>query len=243
MPAQLLLSVLEYQTAVVRRDFETAATILPTIPREEHNRIARFLEAQGFRVEALAVATDPEHQFELAVQLGKLQTAYDISMRQPSEARWKQLGDLALLSADFVLAEECLVRAIDVAGLLLLYCSTGHAEGIEKLAHLAKKKGKLNISFVCSFIGGKTRECLELLLGAGRVPEAAFLARTYTPSQTPQIVQLWREQLSAINAKAKCCFCTPLACARFCARIVPRCDAGSGLDFQPNGLSEPFRRT
>merc|ERR1712072_1200367 len=32
---QLLLSVLEYQTAVVRRDFETAATILPTIPREE----------------------------------------------------------------------------------------------------------------------------------------------------------------------------------------------------------------
>ena len=62
---QLLLSLVEYQTAVVRRDFSAAAAILPSIPREEHNRIARFLEAQGFKEEALQVATDPEHQFEL----------------------------------------------------------------------------------------------------------------------------------------------------------------------------------
>lgn len=89
---QLLLSVIEYQTAVVRRDFEAAAAILPSVPRDEHNRIARFLEAQGFKEEALAVATDPEHQFELAVQLGKLQTAYEITKQQPSESKWKQLG-------------------------------------------------------------------------------------------------------------------------------------------------------
>jgi len=194
--------VLEYQTAVVRRDFETAASILPAVPREEHNRIARFLEAQGFLSEALAVATDPEHQFELALQLGKLQTACEISMRQPSEARWKQLGDLALLSTELVLAEECLVRATDLPGLLLLYCSTGHADGVEKLAQLATKKGKLNISFLCSFMSGKISECLELLIGAGRAPEAALLARPYTPSQAPQIVQQWREQLCGINAKA-----------------------------------------
>merc|ERR1719424_2528583 len=36
----LLLSVLEYQTAVMRRDFEAAAQILPTVPQEQHNRIA-----------------------------------------------------------------------------------------------------------------------------------------------------------------------------------------------------------
>mmetsp|Transcript_20959 Transcript_20959/g.34623 ORF Transcript_20959/g.34623 Transcript_20959/m.34623 type:complete len:958 (-) Transcript_20959:266-3139(-) len=199
---QLLLSVLQYQTAVVRRDFEAAAAILPTVPREEHNRVARFLEAQGFKEEALAVATDPEHQFELAVQLGKLQQAYEISIEQPSEARWKQLGDLALLSANLPLAEECLVRATDLAGLLLLYSSTGHAEGMEKLAQLAKKKGRLNISFICSFLRSKIDDCLELLLGAGRAPEAAFLARTYAPKEMPRMVRLWREQLKAINPKA-----------------------------------------
>ena len=33
------------------------------------------------------------------------------------------------------------MRASDMPGLLLLYSSTGHAEGIEKLAELARKKG------------------------------------------------------------------------------------------------------
>lgn len=202
VPYSLLLAVLEYQTAVLRRDFEAAAHILPTIPHEQHNRIARFLEAQGFKDEALAVATDPEHQFELAVLLGKLQVAYDITMANPSEPKWKQLGDLALLSGNLVLAEECLVRASDMPGLLLLYTSTGHAEGVEKLAELARKKGKLNIAFLCSFLRGNTESCLQLLLGAGRAPEAAFLARTYLPSRQSDMVQLWREALKAANPKA-----------------------------------------
>ena len=137
---QLLLSVLEYQTAVVRRDFEAAAKVLPEVPKEEYNRIARFLEAQGFKEEALAVATDPEHQFELAVSLGKLQAAYEYTLAQPSEAKWKQIADLALLSSNIQLAEECLVRAADLPGLLLLYTSTGHAMGLERLAELARPR-------------------------------------------------------------------------------------------------------
>jgi len=42
----LLLSVLEYQTAVMRRDFETADKVLPTVPREQRSRVAHFLEKQ-----------------------------------------------------------------------------------------------------------------------------------------------------------------------------------------------------
>lgn len=42
----LLLSVLEYQTAVMRRDFSTADKVLPTIPKEQRARVAHFLEKQ-----------------------------------------------------------------------------------------------------------------------------------------------------------------------------------------------------
>ena len=42
----LLVSVLEYQTAVMRRDFETADKVLPTIPRDQRTRVAHFLEKQ-----------------------------------------------------------------------------------------------------------------------------------------------------------------------------------------------------
>ena len=109
---QLLLSVLEYQTAVMRRDFETAdkvihnfylsnktllifyrsigkiynnpavklpqscllayLQVLPTIPKEQRTRVAHFLEKQGFKQQALAVSSDPEHRFELAIQLSDM---------------------------------------------------------------------------------------------------------------------------------------------------------------------------
>lgn len=48
------------------------------IPSEHRNKIARFLEAQGLKAEALDIATDNDYKFELAVQLGKLDQAYKI---------------------------------------------------------------------------------------------------------------------------------------------------------------------
>lgn len=43
---ELSLSVLEYQTAVMRKDFATADQVLPTIPKEQRTRVAHFLEKQ-----------------------------------------------------------------------------------------------------------------------------------------------------------------------------------------------------
>jgi coatomer subunit beta' len=62
------------------------------------------------------------------------------------------------------MAEECLKRAMDLSGLLLLYSSLGDAEGISELALLAKNQGKNNVAFLCLFMLGKLEECLALLL-------------------------------------------------------------------------------
>ena len=43
---ELLLSVLEYQTAVMRSDFDNADLVLPRIPREQRTRVAHFLQKQ-----------------------------------------------------------------------------------------------------------------------------------------------------------------------------------------------------
>lgn len=43
----LSLTVVEYQTAVLRGDMEAAAEILPTLPKEQLNKVARFLEGRG----------------------------------------------------------------------------------------------------------------------------------------------------------------------------------------------------
>merc|ERR1712004_146538 len=199
---QLLLSVLEYQTAVMRRDFETADRVLPTIPKEQRTRVAHFLEKQGFKKQALAVSSDPEHRFELAVQLGDLKIAYDLATEAQSEEKWKQLADLATAKSQFVLAQECLHRAQDFGGLLLLATSSGNADMVAKLGETASEAGKNNVAFLSYFLLGDLEKCLEILIASNRIPEAAFFARTYLPSEISRVLPQWKEQLAKVSEKA-----------------------------------------
>jgi len=198
----LLVSVLEYQTAVMRRDFDTADRVLQTVPREQRTRVAHFLEKQGFKKQALAVSIDPEHKFDLAIQLGDLDTGYALARETASEQKWKQLAELATKQAQFELAQQCLHEAQDHGGLLLLATAAGNGDMVAKLGLQAEQAGKHNVSFLSYFMLGQLEKCLQILLDSNRIPEAAFFARTYLPSEISRIVELWREQLSKVNEKA-----------------------------------------
>lgn len=59
---------------------------------------------QGFKQQALAVSTDPEHRFELALQLGELKIAYQLAVeaevrRYCSNASLAQDRYMTLLSS------------------------------------------------------------------------------------------------------------------------------------------------
>ncbi|CAI0422642.1 unnamed protein product [Linum tenue] len=198
----LLLSLIEYKTLVMRGDLERANEILPSIPKDQYNNVARFLESRGMVEHALDVATDPDYRFELAIQLGRLEVAQEIASEVQSELKWKQLGELAMSNGKLEMAEECMRRAMDLSGLLLLYSSLGDADGISKLAALAKEQGKKNVAFLCLFMLGKLEECLQLLVESNRIPEAALMARSYLPSKVSEIVAIWRKDLSKVNSKA-----------------------------------------
>lgn len=60
-----------------------------------------------------------------------------------------------------------------------------------------------NLTFFLLFLGCLC-ECMQLLVKAERLPEAAFFARTYLPSKIPEVVELWRTwlgQSTKSNAK------------------------------------------
>jgi len=73
----------------------------------------------------LAVSTDPEHRFDLALSLGDLKVANSIAQESESEMKWKQLAELAIKKCQFELAQEALHKAQDMGGLLLLATSAG----------------------------------------------------------------------------------------------------------------------
>ena len=78
----------------------------------------------------------------------------------------------------------------------------------------AEDQGKQNVAFVCRFLLGQLDACADLLVSCGRLPEAAFFARTYLPSKT-----------SEASAGACCCMRVRL-CAHACACAALRCLPG-----------------
>lgn len=245
----LLESVLQYQTAVVRRDFDLADELLGTIPREKYNDIARFLESQGFKDTALMVADDPDQKFDLALQLEKLDVALEIMNNEivpnaaPDDAdvqsRWKQLGDLALSGGKLALAEECANKASDLAGLLLMHTCSGNVAGVRDIIAKANESGRANIAFVGSLLLNDKRACVEILHKAGRDAESAFFARTYAPSLTTECVARWKEALKENNPKAASALADPVEHAELFADFQEAIAVQQAVDAATEGKTCP----
>merc|ERR1712154_340146 len=128
-------------------DFSTANKLIEKkkIEPKYFNKLAHFLQNQGHKELALKVSIDPEHKFELALSLKKLKLAKQILLKSPSQQKWKQLADLALLECDFVTVEEAALKANDLSLLYLLYTSCNNEEGLRKLVTLSMESSKFNI--------------------------------------------------------------------------------------------------
>lgn len=71
------------------------------------------------------MSTDPEHKFELALQLSDLDAAINLAREIGSKAKWVQVAELAMSQAKLGLAQMCLHQAQHYGGLLLLSTSAG----------------------------------------------------------------------------------------------------------------------
>lgn len=191
----LSLSVVEYQTLVLRGDMDAASELLENVPSDQMNKIARFLEGQGYRDLALDVATDPEHRFELSLSLNKLDIALDLAREADVEHKWKTVGDAALAGWDLNLAEECFTKGKDLGSLLLLLSASGNTDGLRRLAQQAELSGSHNVAFSALWQLADVNACTDLLLQTNRIPESALFAQTYRPSRAHSSVLKWKESL------------------------------------------------
>ncbi|EKV09606.1 COPI vesicle coat beta' subunit, putative [Penicillium digitatum] len=191
----LSLSMVEYQTVVLRGDMEMASELLKDVPQDQMNKVARFLEGQGYKEMALEVATDPEHRFELALALNNLETALTIAREANVEHKWKIVGDAALASWNLALAQECFTNAKDVGSLLLLHTASNNRSGLKALVAQASESGLHNVAFSTLWSLGDVDGCIALLIQTNRIAEAVLLAQTYKPSSAPNLVVQWKESL------------------------------------------------
>lgn len=192
----LSLAVVEYQTAILRKDFDGAEEILKTVHTDQRNRIARFLETQDLKQMALQVSADPDHKFDLAIALDDLDTALEIAHTGPeggSEMRWRTIGDKALQKWNLQLALECFEKSLDLSTLFLIATSINDRPLIERIAGMAMEKNLVNIAFNCYLQLVDTKGCIDVLAKSGRISEATLFARSYAPQYASALVKEWKQ--------------------------------------------------
>lgn len=98
-------------------------------------------------------------------------------------------------------------KSQDLSGLLLLYTSIGNPKGLEKLGGEALESGRYNIGFMCLLLLGRINGCIDLLVKAKRLPEAAFMARSYAPSRVSGVLAEWYVDHHHHSLSVSCCSC------------------------------------
>lgn len=191
----LSLSMVEYQTVVLRGDMDLAAELLNDVPQDQMNKVARFLEGQGYKEMALEVATDQEHRFELSLSLNNLDIALEIAREANVEHKWKIVGDAAMSGWNLSLAQECFSNAKDLGSLLLLHTASGNKDGLAQLATQASEAGLHNVAFSTLWSLGDVDGSIDLLVRTNRLAEAVLFAQTYKPSRAPELVMQWKASL------------------------------------------------
>lgn len=66
---------------------------------------------------------------------------------------------------------------------------------VQKLGDTASDAGINNVAFMANFVLGNLEECLNILVKTNRLPEAAFFARTYLPSEISRVLPMWKAEL------------------------------------------------
>ena len=138
---------------------------------------------------------DPDHKFELALQLNKVIDAFSIAEQQGSSEKWRKVGDIALSRGNFSMAEQCFDKSGDFNSLLLFYSSYGDQKGLQRVAEQAEAQGKFNVAFEAAYLLADIDRCISVLVKSNRIGEAAFFAKAYAPSLLPEIMKKWAENL------------------------------------------------
>lgn len=126
---------------------------------------------------------------------GELRAADSADAYNPQ--RWRRLADLGITQGDVPLALTCAEQAGDLSLSLLLYSCVGDRAAMAALAARAAAQEQLNIAFLALYLTGDVRGCIELLQAHGKLPEAAFFALAYQPSQIAQAFAVWQADLRA----------------------------------------------
>ena len=113
---QLDRALLQYQTAVLLRDFEEANHLLPQIGERELEKLSLFLQGQGFLEEAIKVTKDAMRKLDLAIGMKNTELAMALLEEKGGKGD-KEIGKYWSQVAEICLAKDDMTSALVGVGM------------------------------------------------------------------------------------------------------------------------------
>lgn len=196
-------TVLEYECAIAKEDFDRANAILPSISTAEYNEVANFLHSNDYVDYAYQIVQDPAMKFNYALELEDIESCRALLLNELNvekeriynSQRWRRLADCCILKGSIELAEECAVRSTDLSLLLLLYTCSGNKQGLRELAGTSAESDQWNIAFICYYLLQDVNACRKVLQDQQLLPQTAFFTLSHQPSLIQSVFKDWQDDL------------------------------------------------
>lgn len=159
---------------------------------DERDFLAKLLQQNEQLELAYSIVANTRTKFDLGIKLGYLEQTVQFCEELCEPIYWKKLGDLALLTGDFEIAQRAFWACEDLNSLLLLGSSIGDRDMLLRVAEASQKAKHYSVAFTSYWICGDLRGCINSLVESERFGNALIFAKNYCPSEINPIMDKWK---------------------------------------------------
>eukprot|EP01084_Bolivina_argentea_P081919 148341_1 len=116
--------------------------------------ILSYLQKKGYPEVALRFVSDPSTRFELAIECGNIDDAFECCREIDTSLVWNRFAEAALMQGNYRYVTEAYKRTENFEKLMNLFLINGNVSGLKILSEIGKSKSDLQMIFNIACISG-----------------------------------------------------------------------------------------
>ena len=166
-----------FKRALVNKNFNEVLRLIKTSQLIGESIIG-YLQQKGYPEVALQFVQEPETKFDLAIECGNLNVAFEQAKELGNKAAWQRLGKEGLAQGNHDVVEDIYQKQHDFDKLSFVYLITGNVSRLQKMEQIADKRGDTGARFQTSIFLNSIESRIQLLRESGMNPLAYSLAKS-----------------------------------------------------------------
>ncbi|KAH7886951.1 coatomer WD associated region-domain-containing protein [Phlebopus sp. FC_14] len=166
-----------FKLALLRKNYEEMLHIIRTSTLLGQSIIA-YLQQKGFPEIALHFVQDKNTRFDLAVECGNLDVAFETAKSIDRPECWDRLAQQALKQGNHKIVEKAYQQTKNFDRLSFLYLATGSTDKLAKMQKIADARGNPMSRFHNALYAGDVQGRIAVLRDVGLYPLAYLTAKT-----------------------------------------------------------------